>query len=69
MSEDFGDVHFGTLDDEAGIAGVEEPVPEPANADEESVAEFDEEHDVDAGPEGPGDEASDFPAEDFADGA
>lgn len=69
VGEDFGDIHLGALDDESGIAGVEEPVPEPANADEESIAELDEEHDVDTGPEGPGDEAGDFPAEDFADGA
>src|SRR5437016_6137124 len=55
--------------DEAGFAGVAEVVVNPAEHDEDFVAEADEESDVDDGPGEPGEGAAEFEAFDVGDGA
>src|SRR5437762_3350830 len=54
---------------EAGFAGVAEVVVNPAEHDEEFVAEADEEGDVDDGPGEPGEGAAEFQAFDVGDSA
>ena len=54
--------------DEAGVAGVEQPTPEPAQQDLQAIAEADEERDVYAAPQQPGEEAAQLPVPDVGDG-
>ena len=63
------DVEARVASNKSRVASVEQPAPEPAQEHLHTIAEADEEHDVDAAPQQPGKEAAELELTDVRHGS